>query len=106
MKTAEPQTTEPHTAEPRTASHPGSTSPNSANQRRLIGFTSEYASMQFLRVRQVSERVGLSRSTIYQLVKAGNFPSPVKIGARAPAWLASEVDEWQQQRIAAARKAA
>ena len=64
------------------------------------------STVTFLRVRQVSERVGLSRSTIYQLVKAGNFPSPVKIGARASAWLASEVDEWQQQRITAARKAA
>ena len=62
--------------------------------------------MQFLRVRQVTERTGLSRSTIYALAKSGQFPSPIKIGQRASAWLASDVDDWQKQRVEAAREAA
>ena len=62
--------------------------------------------MQFLRVRQVTERTGLSRSTIYALAKSGQFPTPIKIGQRASAWLASDVDDWQKQRVEAARVAA
>ena len=62
--------------------------------------------MQFLRVRQVTERTGLSRSTIYALAKSGHFPAPIKIGQRASAWLASDIDAWQKQRVEAARVAA
>ena len=62
--------------------------------------------MLFIRIRQVTERTGLSRSTIYALAKSGQFPSPIKIGQRASAWLASDVDDWQKQRVEAAREAA
>lgn len=62
--------------------------------------------MQFLRIRQVIERVGLSRSAVYALAKSGQFPAPIKIGQRASAWLASDVDDWQKQRVAAAREVA
>ena len=62
--------------------------------------------MLFIRIRQVTERTGLSRSTIYALAKSGQFPTPIKIGQRASAWLASDVDDWQKQRVEAARVAA
>jgi prophage regulatory protein len=44
------------------------------------------------RLPQVMARVGLSRSSIYAMVAAGTFPSPVAIGARARGWLSSEID--------------
>jgi prophage regulatory protein len=47
-----------------------------------------------LRLPQVKSRVGLSRSSIYLAMSQGNFPQPVKLGARAVGWLESEVDEW------------
>ena len=46
------------------------------------------------RRRQVEQLVQLSRSSIYAAVKAGNFPAPYRIGARAVAWRISEVEQW------------
>lgn len=50
------------------------------------------------RRRQVEELVQLSRSTIYAAVKAGTFPPPVRIGARAVAWRVSEIEQWLEAR--------
>ena len=50
------------------------------------------------RRRQVEQLVQLSRSTIYAAVKAGTFPAPVRIGARAVAWRISEVEQWLEAR--------
>ena len=55
---------------------------------------------KFLRRAQIEELTGLSRSTIYERVKAGSFPKPIKIGNRAVAWLQSEIDAWQSDCIA------
>ena len=54
----------------------------------------------FLRRRQIEELTGLARSTIYDRIKAGTFPKPVKIGDRAVAWLKSDIDAWQSDCIA------
>lgn len=53
---------------------------------------------QILRVPQVSGRVGLSRSMIYELVSRGDFPKPIKLGSRSVGWLAEEIDTWISKR--------
>ena len=53
------------------------------------------------RLPRVTARTGLSRSEIYRRVVAGNFPAPIKLGERASAWSAAEVDRWIARRIAA-----
>ena len=58
----------------------------------------------FLRRRQVEARVGLARATIYQHVKAGTFPAPIRIGVRAVAWVESDVEAWQAARVSATRQ--
>lgn len=60
-----------------------------ANQERL----------SILRRKQVEDRTGLSRSTIYLRVQKGTFPRPVNLGARAVGWLESEIDSWLASRI-------
>jgi prophage regulatory protein len=50
------------------------------------------------RRRQVEKLVQLSRSTIYANVKAGTFPAPVRIGARAVAWRLADVEDWLDAR--------
>lgn len=60
----------------------------------------------FLRIRSVSAKVGLARSTIYMLIQRGDFPAPIKLGGRASAWSSSEVEQWQQARIDERGKAA
>lgn len=51
-----------------------------------------------IRRRQVEQLVQLSRSTIYAAAKAGTFPPPVRIGARAVAWRLSCVENWLEAR--------
>lgn len=43
---------------------------------------------------EVEKRTGLARSTIYQLMKDGVFPSAVKIGNGAVGWVESEIDQY------------
>lgn len=56
-----------------------------------------------LRLPQVKQRTGLSRSTIYALVKSGQFKKPISLGARAVGWLESDVEEFIAARIKTSR---
>jgi len=53
----------------------------------------------FLRMKQVKAAIGLSKSWIHEAVKRGHFPAPISLGARAVAWDAEAVAEWQADRI-------
>jgi prophage regulatory protein len=64
---------------------------------------SNNSSRRFLRLDQVKHQVGLGRSAIYQKVKAGEFPAPISLGARAVAWLSDEIDAWVDSRVSASR---
>ncbi len=59
--------------------------------------------IRFLRLPDVLERTGLSRSTIYVRLAEGRFPRPVALGGRAVGWIEAEVDEWVRDRIAESR---
>lgn len=45
----------------------------------------------------VQHRTGLSKSTIYALIKAGKFPEPVRLGSRCSRWKSSDLDTWLSQ---------
>ncbi|MFC7514072.1 helix-turn-helix transcriptional regulator [Herbaspirillum sp. GCM10030257] len=57
-----------------------------------------------LRLPQVVQRISLSRSTIYSLIKSGQFPRQVRLGPRAIGFLSNEIDAWLESRIAISRK--
>ena len=57
---------------------------------------------RLLRLPDVKHQVGLGRSAIYQKIKAGEFPKPYPLGARAVGWLSDEVESWIDSRIQAA----
>ena len=59
---------------------------------------------QFIRLKQLKALVGLGHTTIYAKIKTGEFPKPYPLGARAVAWLSSEIDDWIAQRVAAGRQ--
>lgn len=61
---------------------------------------------RFVRLREVCSQTGLSRSQIYRLEGAGQFPRRVKLGQAASAWIESEVLQWCADRIAASREVA
>ena len=52
---------------------------------------------------KVSQETGLSRSTIYLRMADGTFPNSISLGARAVGWVASEVEEWIEDRIRQSR---
>lgn len=56
-----------------------------------------------LRLPEVERRTGLKRSAIYQRIERNEFPSPVKVTAKAIGWPESEVAGWVQARITASR---
>lgn len=55
--------------------------------------------MRFIRLKEVISKTGLSRSTIYSLIKEGRFPPSVPIGSRAVAWVESEVEEFMEESV-------
>jgi prophage regulatory protein len=54
---------------------------------------------RLIRLPQVESLTGLKRAHLYGLARRGQFPKPVKIGARASAWQESLVREWVAARI-------
>lgn len=50
--------------------------------------------VRILRLPQVMEIVGVSRSTIYLWIQQENFPRPLKLSVRRVGWLESDVMAW------------
>jgi prophage regulatory protein len=59
---------------------------------------------KIIRLQAVKARCGLSRSTLYNRMAAGEFPSSVALGARSVGWVESEINAWITARINASRK--
>ena len=57
-----------------------------------------------LRVRDVCQRVNLSRQRVYERMNAGKFPKPIHVAPRSPRWRADEIDAFIE-RLSAERAA-
>lgn len=53
-----------------------------------------------LRLSDVLRLIPVSRSTLYQWVKDGVFPKPIKLGSRVSAWRCGDVTDFSRQRNA------
>ena len=53
---------------------------------------------RLLRLKEVLGLVGLPRSTMYALMKVGEFPKPVQLSHRSVAWRLSEIETWIDSR--------
>ncbi|MGE6183851.1 helix-turn-helix transcriptional regulator [Aeromonas media] len=62
---------------------------------------SNTSTMRFIRVRETTQKTGLSKSSIYDLMAQGQFPQTVRLGGRSVAFVEGEVDTWMAQRMAA-----
>ncbi|HGL5051894.1 AlpA family phage regulatory protein, partial [Klebsiella pneumoniae] len=51
-------------------------------------------SQSLIRLPEVQRRTGYSKAWIYRLMAEQRFPSSIKIGSRAIAFIESEIDEW------------
>ncbi|GAA3898233.1 AlpA family transcriptional regulator [Gibbsiella dentisursi] len=72
-----------------TASHTTPTAPVSDTRRE-----------RFIRLPEVLYTTGLSRSSVYEMISRKQFPAQISLGGKNVAWLASEVEQWMDERIA------
>lgn len=61
-------------------------------------------SKKIIRLPQVIEKVGLSRSSIYLLLKKNRFPASIQIGERSMGFLESDIDQWLDSKISNSKK--
>ena len=53
---------------------------------------------RLLRRRDVEKITGMSRASIYRLMRKGEFPLPVKVGPSAVRWKESDIATWIESR--------
>ena len=51
---------------------------------------------KLLRRTQVTERYGIPKSTLYDLIATGRFPRPIKLSARCVAWRIDDLINWEE----------
>lgn len=57
--------------------------------------------LRILRMKQLTSRTGLGRSTVYLKISQGEFPKPVQLGSPfCVGWLEHEVDAWIAKQVA------
>jgi len=49
---------------------------------------------RLIRLKEVIERTSLSKTSIYDLMKAGEFPKQVHLGSQSVAWVEDEIDQF------------
>lgn len=54
--------------------------------------------LRILRVKDVTRRTGLSRTTLWRLERVGEFPARRRLSSNAVGWIAAEVDAWIRAR--------
>ncbi len=60
--------------------------------------TERSSDTRILRLGDVLARVGLSRSTVYQRMSAGDFPAAVQLTPNAVGWRSDDIDAWIESR--------
>lgn len=56
--------------------------------------------MRVIKLKDVINTTGLSRSSIYAYMAKGGFPKPIQLGPRSVAWIEEEVQEWLKAKVA------
>ena len=55
--------------------------------------------MKFLRLSEVLDRTGLSKTTLYSLMRQNRFPQSIPISDRSVALSEEDVDAWLQEKM-------
>ena len=76
---------------------------NATNNIHELFPNAQIAPSRLISQKEVLKRVGLSRSTVYLQIKAGNFPPSVKISPSRIGWLESDIDQFIADKVRASR---
>jgi prophage regulatory protein len=68
-----------------------------------VGNSGEPAELRFIRLKEVLAICGKSRSSVYDAIKKGQFPAPIKLHGRSSGWIKSEILQWANACIKASR---
>ena len=49
---------------------------------------------KILRLKNVQEQTGLSKSKIYHLISEEKFPSPINLNCNAVGWIDKDIEQW------------
>ena len=53
---------------------------------------------RYLRIKELSEMLSISRSSIYRLVQENKFPKQIKLAERTSVWRLSVINKWIEGR--------
>ena len=54
---------------------------------------------RLIRRKEVQAKTGLGASSIYAMMKSGEFPQCLNLSERRVAWIESDIDKWISERI-------
>ncbi|MHA3081284.1 helix-turn-helix transcriptional regulator [Acinetobacter sp. ANC 5502] len=60
----------------------------------------QFENQRLIRRKEVQVKTSLGASSIYAMMKTGEFPQCLHLSERRVAWIESEVDQWIADRIA------
>jgi prophage regulatory protein len=60
--------------------------------------------IHLLKRSDVEKMTSLSKTSIYNLIKEGDFPSPIRLLDNKVAWVDQEVQAWIMNKIAASKR--
>ncbi|EFP94918.1 helix-turn-helix transcriptional regulator [Vibrio caribbeanicus] len=60
-------------------------------------------SYKVIRLPEVIDMTGLSRSTIYLRMSKGTFPRSISLGQRAVGWLKADIEKWLDACVSASK---
>ena len=58
-------------------------------------------SVVYLSDKQISERYNISRGTVWNWLRDGKLPKPVKLSSACTRWRLSDLEQWEEQRESA-----
>jgi len=65
-----------------------------------IRFNVPVPPFKLLRLPELLAMVGIGKTALYQRVKNGTFPAPIKIGGgRASGWIQAEIIQWLTEQV-------
>lgn len=61
------------------------------------------APIRIIRLPELKQLIGLSRSSIYLRISKGSFPKPISLGGRSVGWIELEISDWLNHQIEVSR---